>query len=66
VATDRSYWSQLVGNGTAHRDFNDIQIHNVVTLAAHICITILEGIADAYKEQHPAGSAIVTQFQLRP
>jgi hypothetical protein len=43
-ATVRSYWGQLMRNGTARRDFSDIQVHNVVTLATRVRIHILKVI----------------------
>ncbi len=41
-AAVRSYWGQLMQNGTARRDFSDIQLHNVVTLATRVRIHILK------------------------
>jgi hypothetical protein len=41
-AAVRSYWGHLMRNGTARREFPDIQIHNIVTLATRVRIQILK------------------------
>jgi hypothetical protein len=81
------------------RDYPEIQLSNVITLATRVricllkvsrgrplfdrgnlidefidgCVTdvvssscYLQGIAEAYRTQYPAGTATVTQFQPRP
>jgi len=38
----RNYWGQLMRNGTARRDFANVQIHNIITLATRIRIIIMK------------------------
>jgi hypothetical protein len=37
----RSYWGSLMRAGTARRDYPDIQLNNIITLATRVRITIL-------------------------
>jgi hypothetical protein len=37
----RSYWGVLMRSGAARRDYAELQIHNVVTLATRVRITLL-------------------------
>jgi len=42
--TVRSHWGVLMRSGTAKRDFAEIQINNVVTLATRVRIQLLKVI----------------------
>jgi hypothetical protein len=37
----RSHWGVLMRSGAAQKDYTDLQIHNVVTLATRVRITLL-------------------------
>jgi hypothetical protein len=39
-----NYWGQLMRNGTARREFPNLMIHNVITLATRIRITVMKVI----------------------
>jgi hypothetical protein len=38
----RNYWGELMRNGVARRDFANVQVHNVITLATRIRIIIMK------------------------
>ncbi len=60
--TVRSYWGQLMRDGTARRDFNDIQLHNVITLATRVRILILKVLN--YKEFIKSLKPVLKLWQL--
>jgi hypothetical protein len=39
--TVRSHWGSLMRAGTARKDYPDVQLNNVITLATRVRITIL-------------------------
>ncbi len=38
----QNYWGQLMRNGTARKDFPNLMIHNLITLATRIRITVMK------------------------
>ncbi len=60
----RSYWGVLMRSGAARKDYAELQIHNVVTLATRVRITLLRVLLNVFNVRPLAVNNIPQLFNF--